>query len=488
MQQLEGLDAQFLTMESRRIGGHVCGVAVLDPSTTPDGTLTIDALARRLEPRLGGLPPFRRRLAPVPFDLDRPYWIEDPDFDLDFHLREAAVPPPGSRRELSAVCARIAARPLDRAHPLWELYLIHGLEEGRVALMLKIHHAAADGLAGMDVLDVLVDRSADAPAEREDLPAAPPTERAPSEAEMLARGLAKLPAQPLRALRGLPATVAALGDLPVVGTMPGMGLVTGAAARLRAAANDGEVLDTVAVRAPRTRFNEKVSSQRSLALMTVELDRIKAVKDAAGVTVNDVVMAICSGAVRRWLEDRDELPPTSLVAMVPLSVRADDEHGNFGNRVSAMFVPLHTDVPEAAGRLAAITRTMSVAKGRFKALPASVMQDVSDLLPTAILNRAVRAFVALNGTGRTRPLNLVISNVPGPREPRWVAGARMESYFPVSVITDGVGLNITCISYLGEVNFGIIGCRTALDDPWALADGIQAELAALEAAVAAAAA
>ena len=486
MQQLAPLDAQFLTMESHRIGGHVCGLAVLDPSTAPGGTLTLEDVRAVLEARLGALLPFRRRLAPVPFDLDRPYWIEDPDFDLDFHLREAAVPPPGTREQLADVCARIAARALDRGHPLWEVYLVHGLEEGRVALLVKIHHAAADGLSGMDVLDVLVDRERDAPTVREDLPERPAPERAPSELGMLARGLAALPGQPLRAMRSLPATLVSLGDLPGVSTMPGMGLVTGAAERLRALTDGGEVLDTVAVRAPPTRFNHKVSSQRALALTTIDLARVKAVKDATGVTVNDVVMALCSGGVRRWLDERGELPDESLVAMVPLSVRGEDEHGVFGNRVSAMFVPLHTDLDEPGGRLRSITQTMQLVKERFRALPASVMQDVSDLLPTAILNRAVRAYVALNGVGRMRPLNLVVSNVPGPREPRWCAGARMEHYFPISVVTDGCGLNITCISYCGGIDFGILGCRKALDDPWGLARAIEDELGELEAAVAAA--
>ena len=479
MQQLSSVDAQFLTMETSRIGGHVCGLAVLDPSTAPGGELTLDDLRAVLEGRLGSLPPFRRRLAPVPFDLDRPYWIEDPDFDLDFHLREAAVPPPGTLRELAAVCARIAAR----AHPLWEAYLIHGLEDGRVAVLLKIHHAAADGLSGMDVLDVLMDRERDAPAVREDVPASPEGERPPSELGMLVRGLTALPGQPLRALRGMPGALASLGDLPGVSTLPGVGLVTGAAERLRALAGGHEVLDTVAVRAPATRFNGKVSSQRSLALTTVDLARVKAIKDAAGVTVNDVVMAICSGAVREWLAARDELPDESLVAMVPLSVRGDDEHGEFGNRVSAMFVPLHTDLDAPGPRLRAITTTMGVVKERFRALPASMLQDVSDLLPTAILNRAVRAYVGLNGIGRMRPLNLVVSNVPGPRDARWCAGARMEAYFPISVVTDGCGLNITCISYCGTIDFGIIGCREALDAPWELAEGILREVDALEAAL-----
>src|SRR3954466_462301 len=210
MRQLSTLDAQFLAVESARTYGHVGGLAVYDPASAPGGDLTLRDLCRLVGARLHLLPPFRWRLAQVPFGLDLPYWIEDPDFDLDFHIRESAVPPPGRPRQVAETVARIFARPLDRAHPLWEVYLIHGLEDGKVALLSKVHHAAVDGMSGNEILGVLLDAS---PEGREIPPAKPrKPEREPSQAEMLARAMAGLPRQPLRALRGLPSTLAHVED------------------------------------------------------------------------------------------------------------------------------------------------------------------------------------------------------------------------------------------------------------------------------------
>ncbi|HYF24704.1 MAG TPA: wax ester/triacylglycerol synthase domain-containing protein, partial [Baekduia sp.] len=231
MRQLTSLDAQFLAVESPRAYGHVSSLAIFDPSTAPGGRVCRDDLCRLVGERLHLVPPFRWKLAQVPLGLDHPYWIDDPDFDLDFHIRETAVPPPGGPRQLAEQVARIVARPLDRSRPLWELFLVHGLDGGRIALLTKVHHAAVDGMSGAEILGILFDPS----CEGRDVPppqdAEPP--RVPGRAELLARGLAGVPAQPLRAARRLPAALPALDEVPGIQGVPGARLVSGAARRAR---------------------------------------------------------------------------------------------------------------------------------------------------------------------------------------------------------------------------------------------------------------
>ena len=483
MQQLTSLDAQFLAMETRRTWGHVSGFAVYDPSTAPGGTLTVKDVCRTVGERLHMLPPFRWRLAEVPLSLDHPYWIEDPDFDIDFHIRETAVPPGADDRQIAETVSRIVSRPLDRAHPLWELYLIHGLPDGRVALLTKVHHAAVDGMSGAEILSVLLDFS----PEGRELPPAPPRrpDRNPSQLEMLGRGLLSLPRQPVRALRSLPSTVASLEDLPGVGALPGGRQATKALGQVVRAVTgaEGSEVETVAVRAPHTRFNTKISAHRRFAFGTVSLSRIKAIKDALGITVNDVVMGLCATALRAWLLERDELPRDPLVAMVPLSVRTEAQVGTYGNRISVMFVPIPTDIADPGARLLQAHETMKVAKQRHRAVPADILQDVTQFLPPAVAARAQRATAELGALGRLRPLNLVISNVPGPRNPLFIAGAKLEAHYPVSVITDGAGLNITCMSYRDRVDFGIVCDYDQVDDAWPLMEAVTDALALLDATI-----
>jgi WS/DGAT/MGAT family acyltransferase len=479
MRQLTSLDAQFLAMETPQTWGHVSGLAVLDPSTTPTGQLTIGDVTRVVSERLHLLPPFRWRLVWVPFGLDHPYWIEDPNFDLDFHIRESAVPPPGDDRQIAEVVSRIVARPLDRRHPLWELYLIQGLEGGRVGMLTKIHHAAIDGVSGAEITGTLLDLS---PEGREvpPPPAREPGERKPGQFEMLGRGLLGAPRQPLRALGTLPTVVPNVGGLPGVDAIPGVPTIGRVASRVRrvvSGSRDGEVLERPSTPVPRTRFNTRISPHRRYSFGQVSLERIKAVKNELGVTVNDVVVAMCASALRTWLLERDELPEEPLVAMVPVSVRTSEQMGTFGNRVSAMFVPIPTDEPDPRERLLRAHEILKGAKDRHKALPATLLQDVTQFVPPAVFARAARVVTQLSALPRVRPaLNLVISNVPGPREPLYCAGAQMVANYPVSVITDGVGLNITCMSYLDHVDFGIVVDREQVDDAWPLLDAVRGAL------------
>jgi WS/DGAT/MGAT family acyltransferase len=463
IRQLSSLDAQFLALETPRQYGHVAGLAILDPETAPGGTLTAEDIQRLLVQRLPLLPPLRWRLAEVPLGLDYGYWVDDPDFDLDFHVRELALPDPGSDPQLAEQTGRIVARPLDRSRPLWELYLIHGLQSGHVAMLTKIHHSVIDGMSGAEVMGLLLDTE----PEGRELPAPDPArdERAPGEIEMLARGLLGVPKYPLRALRSLPAAVPNLDETPF-STLPGTGAVSRLAGRLqRTVRGDGRRVVRSNLRAPKTSFNGRISPHRRFAFGQLSLDDVKAVKNRYECTVNDVVVSICAGVVRRWLLDHDELPEQPLVAQIPVSVRTSDQVGTFGNRIMLMSAPLFTNEPNAVRRLKKTHDALAAMKEHHRALPAELLQDTNHFIPPAVFARAARATFAISTSGAGRPTwNLVVSNVPGPQFPLYCAGARLVANYPVSVITDGMGLNITVMSYCGKLDVGIVADRDQMPD------------------------
>ena len=479
MRQLTSLDAQFLALESARQTGHVAGLTVLDPSTREDGKLELADIHALMQERLPLLPPLRWRLVEVPFGLDYPYWLDDPDFDLEYHVRELAIPPPATDEKIGEQVARIVARPLDRARPLWEAYLIHGLPDDRVALLTKIHHSMVDGLSGAEIMGVLFDLE---PQGREiPEPDGNSREREPTELEMLARGLMGVPRYPLRVLRSLPSALPHLDDTPF-GTLPGAATVSRVTDRLERllVRGDGRVVDHASHKAPKTRFNGRVSPHRRFVFGQLELDDVKEKKNAHGVTVNDVVVSICTGAVRRWLLERDELPPEPLIAQIPVSVRTDEQAGTYGNRIMLMGAPIHTNEPNPVRRLELTHSSLLAMKERHRALPADLLQDASNFIPPAVFARAARASLAINSSGRGRPpWNLVISNVPGPQFPLYCAGARLDANYPVSVITDGMGLNITVMSYCGHMDVGIVADRDQMRDVNKLLEWLPAELEAL---------
>jgi diacylglycerol O-acyltransferase / wax synthase len=461
MRQLTSLDAQFLALETPRQSGHVAGLAILDTSTAPTGELTLAGIQSLIAERLPLLPPLRWRLQEVPLGLDYPYWADDIDFDLDFHVRELALPAPGNDAQLAEQVARIASRPLDRAKPLWELYLIHGLESGHTAMLTKIHHAVIDGMSGAEIMGLLLDLT---PEGRE----VPTPDRwgdeepPPGELGMFARGLLGLPRYPMRALRSLPAAVPNLEETPFA-TLPGAGTV-GRLAKAVTGRN-GSSAPREKLVAPKTSFNGRVSAHRRFTFGQLPLDDVKAVKNFHGVTVNDVVVAICAGAVRRWLIEHDELPAEPLVAQIPVSVRTDEEVGTYGNRIMLMSTPLFTDEPEPIRRLQRTHDALDGMKERHRALPANLLQDANHFIPPAVFSRAARVTFRLATSQAGRPTwNLVISNVPGPQFPLYCAGARLVANYPVSVITDGMGLNITVMSYCGSLDFGIVADREQMPD------------------------
>jgi diacylglycerol O-acyltransferase / wax synthase len=477
MRQLTSLDAQFLAMESPRTYGHVGGLAILDPSTAPGGQVTGKDISRLVSERLHLLPPFRWRLVDVPLGLDHPYWAEDPDFDLDFHIRDTGAPPPGDDRALAEQVARIFARPLDRTRPLWELYLIHGLEGGRVATLTKIHHSVVDGVSGAEILGLLLDSK----PEGRDIPPPPGGsvgERIPSQIEMLGRGLMGIPRQPLRALRALPAMLPNVTRMPGASMVPGVPALTRAGARVRGMLGespDGDLLEQSTARAPRTRFNGPISPHRRFAFGSLPLDSVKALKNELGITVNDVVVALCASGVRDWLLERDELPDEPLVTMVPVSVRTPEQEGTFGNRVSFMVVPIPTHEADPRERLMRAHEYLIGAKERHQALPADILAEASNFIPPALFTRASRGMAVLFSHVRP-PLNLAISNVPGPRIPLYMAGAQLLGNYPVSVVLDGVGLNITVMSYRDSIDVGIVCDRDQIEDAWPLLESMERSL------------
>lgn len=476
MQQLTGLDTSFLNMETSTTYGHICGLAIFDPSSAA-APVSLDALKQVIDERLHLLPPFRRRLVEVPFGLDHPYWIEDPEFDLDFHVRHIGLPPPGDQRQLSEQISRIVARPLDRSRPLWELYMIEGLEGGLFAHLTKIHHCAIDGASGAEILTTLLDitpesRKVDAPR-RSWRP-----ETLPTQAEMFARGawaVAGTPRKGLRlareTMRSLPALATSFG----IDDAPGAAMINNLIGR-----KPDPMLSEASTTAPRTSFNDRITPHRRFAFGSLSLDAVKEIKTVFGVTVNDVILGLCAGALRRFLEERHELPSDPLIAMVPVSIRTEEQKGTFGNQVSAMSASLHTHIADPIQRLEAIHNSMKIAKYQHQALPASLLQDFAQFAPPAVAARAARVIARATVANIVDPpFNVVISNVPGPQFPVYSIGSRMIANFPVSAINDGVGLNITVQSYNGSLDFGLVACRELLPDVWDLIDYLHDGLAEL---------
>ena len=477
MHQLSPLDTAFLTMETPRQFGHVCSLVILDPSSSASGDVHAD-LVRAFEARRHQLGVYRRKLATVPFDLDRPYWVEDPDLDLDFHIRALALPAPGDDEQLGEQVARIIARPLDRSRPLWEWYVISGLAGGRVGVLTKLHHATIDGASGVELIQLLLETEPDA-APPEPAPSdAAAVESLPSAANLLARtavGYATRPQKMVELQVQLLRTAARLTGNPVfrqlaLAAMPGL-----RALRRRAGERpEGTVPPTLtAGSAPATPWNRAVTAHRRFAFRSLDLADAQAIKHAFGVTVNDVVLALCASALRGYLDERDVLPTKPLVAMVPISVRQPGEGGEFTNRVTGTTVPIHTDLADPAARLRAIHESMAAAKELHEAIPATILTDVTEFVPPALAAQASRLSSRIRMADRMNPpFNLTISNVPGPRVPLYLGGAAMEHFYPVSVVAEGQGLNMTVQSYLGRLDFGLVADRDLVPDLWDLCDGL----------------
>lgn len=458
MQQLSGMDAAFLYFEAKNAPTHIGSFAIYDQTTAPGGTVTFKGILKNVEKRLHLARCFRQKVVRYPFDLDHPYWIEDPEFDLEFHVRHIALPHPGDWRQLCIQVARIHARPLDLSKPLWEMYVIEGLDnvegvpKGAFALLTKIHHAAIDGVSGAEMISAIHDLEPDAEPEPPEEHWVP--EREPSVVELGLKSLSQNIRDPFRFPR-------------VVGrTIPPI-------AKLMMADPEEEVEDAGDV--PRTRFNGTVTPHRVIEGRVFSLQDVRDIrKRVPGATVNDVILTVCAGALRRYLEDKNELPDDSLVAMAPISVRKEDEKGSAGNRISSMSVTLYTDIEDPVERLKKVHAGTRNSKAVAEAMGADTMTDVTQVLPGTFAGLAARMYTRLGLANRVRPfLNTVITNVPGPQVPLYFTGGRMVGLFGMGPVMDGMGIIHPVFSFSGRISISVTACRDMLPDPGFYAQCLQ---------------
>ena len=475
MKQLSGLDAAFLYMETPTTYGHVSSVMIFErPSADFEPYRAVFAKYASL---VGVLEPVRRRLVEVPFGLDHPYWVIDPDFELDYHIRELNLARPGRVDQLAEQVSRIVGRHMDRSRPLWEVYVIDGLESGHWAILTKYHHATLDGATGQYLLELVTDTEPGAPPPGESPPWDP--EPIPTDAELLRLTLHHLALNPVKAMRTQARIVKTFADAVGLDTLSGVAGQTAALIkRLARPAGSGPPHPPLPLTpAPPTPWNKPITPHRRFAMRSASLDDVKQIKSALGVTVNDVVMAVCAGALREYLLAQDALPDRPLRAMVPVSIRTGEEADPWTNRVSSIIAELPTDVGDPLDRVAHCHTAMAGAKHDFDLVPADSLIDLAQYSSPVLAAGAARLASQYRLADRFHlPFNVVISNVPGPRQPLYFAGAKLRHQYPVSIVTDGLGLNITVQSYVDRIDFGIIVDRELVPDVWDLADLHMAEI------------
>lgn len=440
-ERLPGVDAGFLYMETPTQHMHTLKVSFLDVSAVPGG-YSFEAFAAGLSARLHLLPPFRRRLRAVPLRLHHPVWVEDQPVDVRRHLRRIVVPSPGSKREVERVIGKLASTPLDRSRPLWEIAVLEGLADGTIGVVAKIHHAVADGAAASALLVSVMDT---------DQPLAVPgweLEETPGPGQLLgqaardqARQLLHLPGLLWRTVGSVLLLVRRRRGMPVRPPRP--------------------ILDT-----PKVSFNGAISSRRAFATASLSLSAVRAIRARTGVTFNDVVLAVVSGAMVAWLAENGERPASSLTAGIPVATdRAGSTPRLVGNRVSNMFTSLCTDVPDPRERLHAIAQVTVQAKVMQETLGLRMLEDWVQYTPPLPFSLFMRAYSRLGAANHHRaPFNLVVSNVPGPGEPVTIGAARLTDLYSVGPILEGIGLNITVWSYLDRLSFAALACPDRLPD------------------------
>ncbi|WP_406289751.1 wax ester/triacylglycerol synthase family O-acyltransferase [Embleya sp. NBC_00896] len=453
--KLSGLDSAFLALESEEWPAHVVCLTIVDASAT-GGRIDHAAFRRTMAARLPRLPLLSRKLVQGPWGLARPHWVEDPEFELENHLHRATLEAPGGRRELTAMAAEIYRHRLGRDRPMWDWWVVDGLENGRVAHLWKVHHACIDGRSGAAMQEIFFDADPNAPVQDGPAPVV-----APAEVVEPPDGWAAMRDTAL-SVAGTPVRVGRqLGRL-------GQGVLQ--------AALTGRLGRALPLNVPRTRFNEPVGKERSYGFCTVSLSDIKLVKNVFGVKVNDVVLAIVAGALREHLDELGELPENQLVATVPVDATRGGERAG-GNMITGMLVGLATDVAEPAERLLCIHENSNAAKAVQSAMGSELLTGLAEAPPPVLLG-------LLGGVYRDAHLasvlpalcNATVSNVPGPRVPLYANGQKVEAFHSMGIIADGFGLFIGGMSYHDQVDIGVLADREALPDPFALADSIVEQL------------
>jgi diacylglycerol O-acyltransferase / wax synthase len=483
VQQVAGLDASFLAVESATQHSHASSLTIVDVGARE--TSLYDDLLVIVADRQHLLPLLHRRLIDVPLGLDDPYWVRDSNFDLEFHVRHMALPTPGSDDQLAEQVARLIARPLDRSKPLWELYVIDGLSGQRSAVVTKVHLAAIDGMQGIDVLTTLLDTEVLGRSDFE-----PPSqvyrgETIPSATELIGRTAMQYVSNPFRAVRRSQRALisasglrrSSLAKAPLVGrllALPGLPTVH---RTIVGARNSSEHFPLLRRRhAPKTPFNAPITAHRRLALASISLTDAKAVALDQNVKVNDVVLALVAGALRTYLQEHDALPIEPLLALAPVYSLTGQNLDPYSHRLLPVVVSLHTDEPDSLSRLRFISEDIAAADGMGEAAPASMLTDLEYFAPSAVSARAARLVTrTLLVNLASAPVNLVIANVPGPSQPLYLAGSPVVSMVPLFPLLDGTGLSISLQSSRERIDVAVVACRE-LADSRRMADLIVAEL------------
>ncbi|OAN36837.1 WS/DGAT/MGAT family O-acyltransferase [Mycolicibacterium iranicum] len=453
MERLSGLDAMYLYLETPSQPLNVCCVVELDIAEMPGG-YTFEQLRSELGPRLLAVPEFRKQLAGGQLNIDHPVWVDSTHVDIDRHLKRIAVPAPGGRVEVGEVCAHVAALPLDRGYPLWEVWAVENPSTPELlTLAVKAHHALVDGVGGANIMAQLCSVE-------------------PDEAEPLDTQVSASAVNPLQ--------IAASG---VIGVMARSWRLTSlvpatlqtVARTVRRARSGGTMV--APFRAPKTAFNAPHSGRRNVAFVTLALDEVKALKDHYGVTVNDVVMALCAGALRNFLERHHELPETPLVAAVPVSVHGKSNRSGH-NQTTWMFCRLQSPMADPVQRLQDMVKSTAAAKAHSTELGPTLLQDWTQLIGQYTMG-AIKALAPRLPKPDNPPFNLILSNVPGPQVTLYMARYPIRAAYPFGPILAGAGLNITAMSYNGQLSFGIISSPDLVRELWPLADEFRTALAEL---------
>jgi len=465
MKQLSGADSMFLQFEHGNNFMHVASLAIYDPSTAPGGGVRFKDVLKFFASRLEQFPQFRRRLVTVPLSLDRPYWIEDPTFDVEFHVRHIALPYPGDWRQLCIQVARIHSRPLDRSKPLWEAYVIEGLHniagvpKGSFALYCKMHHAIIDGESGTELLKALhsiTPDSADEDVEAEQQRFH--ADREPTAIELYSRALVHNVERVPALAKFTIDSAWRLGALGAASIAKLAGEVDLSLKGLRELLS-GDLGSLTRKIAPQTRFSGDVTAHRVFEAVGLPLSEFKAVRQQVGdVTINDMFLCIVGGALRRYLQSKKELPEASMAAMVPMTLRGAEKGGDRGNQVGFTVMSVCTDVADPVKRLLAIRDGARTSKKVSDAIGKEFARDLMEFVPN-IVSQTLTRYV------QPPRIGLIVSNVRGPDVPLYMAGARLVNYSPISIATHGMGLNVTGFSYAGTMWICAVSCREMLPDP-----------------------